>query len=323
MIYTLKRKLNLTVTKVGDSTPLLVTGALRVDFQVEKMIGNALNTGKFTIFNLAPDTVRAMSDLSAKYRVVLEVGNITDTVLTTLFDGELINIHNTPMYQDNLTTLWCWERGVKASQKQTPKHETIIKRKVKDIATDIVSQIKDDEGNPVYTIDFSQVTKGRHEEEVPVYTTTDSPINILRNLLGQRGMTFAVRNGVIMVVDTLLSEEDNATLATVSEDRLFKVHPFLLKKPVSFNIASAEVYYNLFPSVQPLDVMYIDYEQDDGIVQSQTALGDKALQIVTGLKDLLPRDYYFIHKIVHRGSLYTDEWETFVRGIIYNNTRTG
>ncbi len=320
----IKRKLSLTISKKGDTSgkPLLVSGDLRVDFKVDKMIGDALNTARIQIYNLSPSTIQALSlNEEVKYEVELQVGSLTDPAMVTLFSGDLINYHNTPVFADNLTILWCWERGAKERNAKSGSLEPLKGLKVAQIAQALISNANQASGAdksedvPKLTIDFSRELKGRNQDVVPVFYPAPTLGQSLQALLGPRSMIFTSRGSKIIVTNTLQSEKDNAAMAALDIKDKFEIKPLLLKAPVQFSLTSSSVAYDLSPNLTPLDVMYINYSAG---IQSQTTESNTSLQLVDGYISLLPKDNYLITKVTHVGSLYTDDWVTNINGLIYS-----
>lgn len=317
----LKRKIRLTLSEEGED--ILISNDLRVDFVVEQSIGNALNTAKIIVYNLAPDTITNITGReSGKVKVKLEVGDSNSNLLDTLFQGDLINIHSTPNFEDHLTSLWCWERGTKDLQKPVEKIETFLNSTVKDISERILANIKDEEGVSLYTINFDAVTGGKQDTVIRAYVSNRLPQVSIADLLAQNGMISTIKGATLVVTDSINNKEAVSKAADNTNIPKFAVNPLLLKKPVQYSKATADISYVLTPNVYPLDVVYIDYKS----AEAQSSLGgygDKLLQIVDGIKDLLPKDFYFISKVIHTGSLYSDSWDTQMKGIIYSDNIKG
>ena len=313
----LKHRIKLTLKL--ESEVLLISNDLRVDFVVEKSIGNALNTAKIVVYNLAPNTISSISTKEAgSIKVLLEVGDITNPLLDTLFEGDLINTHSTPNFEDHLTTIWCWERGTKELQESTSKPETILNSSVKSIVDRLLSKLVSTEGKPLYSSNFEAVTGGKQDTIIRAFVALTLPHIAISDLLAQNGMISTMKDGTLFVTDSINNKEAVNKAASNSKIVKFPVNPILLKKPIQYSKATAEITYTLTPTVYPLDVVYIDYKSAEA-QSSLAGYGDKLLQIVDGIKDLLPKDFYFISKITHTGSLYTEAWDTQIKGIIYSD----
>lgn len=314
----LKKRVKISVYKDGE--PILITDELRIDFRVENLIGDALNVGTFEIYNLNKPTVDALSEGTLS-RVVLEVGAATDKVLNTLFDGNLINMHHTPMFETAITTLWCWEKGINEGRQYSEGIPPYEGRTIRDIVTDIADKILDENGNNLYTLDFSAAT--RADLVVPVFYVVDSFFTCIERVLRDGSMLMTKRDGVIYVSDRLTSEDYiNTVVAKLKEagKEPLGLLPILLKKPVEFGLAEVNVTYNLTPNIKPLDVISV---LDGGLQSSVKGFDEKALQIVENVTRILPREFYFLLKVVHSGSVYTNDWSTEMHGIIYKNSLGG
>lgn len=314
----LKQQVKLTVSLGG--VEVFTSGDLRVDFLVEKLIGDALNTGKFVVYNLSDETVSGLSASGAGIaNVKLEVASILEEGMTTLFEGDLVNIHSTPMYEDKLTTFWCWERGTREATTATRITKTFHRISIKSAIQQILSNVLV-EGKPAFTADFSGVTGGKESRILNSYIVKDAPLQAIHKILHENGMVSSIREGALYVSDRPSKVGDEARLATANPNGVHKIHPLLLKKPIEFSMVQTQITYALTPSIRTLDIINIDYE---GIPSSASGFSDRILQIVDGVKDLLPRNHYFITKVTHEGSLYTDTWETTIQGIVYLNTVEG
>ena len=317
-MISLKRAVQLTVTKDGET--VFTSGELRVDFVVDNMVGNALNTSRITVYNLSPACVKTLSTRDAPISVKLEVGYKSDARLTTLFEGDLINIHHTPMFENTLTTLWCWQRGGKESQVSPKPAKTFTSMSVKDIATNIVQSLVDAEGQQVASISFDKVVGTIADTVVPSFIYKKSAQDSLKDLLDRYSLQYNLAGGVFIISNKLtkVGQEEEMVQVIQIDSGVVLIHPTLLKKPISFSVATATVTYELTPNVEPLSFMQV--QSGDAELQSTLSYSEGLLKLAEGVTNLTPRDYYQILKVVHRGSCYTDEWETEIKGIIYSNS---
>jgi len=321
----LKRKVKLTVTREGNV--IFSTGLLRVDFTVDKMIGNALNTAKIEVYNLADTTVSAMvGNKPAFVKVKLEVANAVDTEYTTLFDGDLINMHHTPMFEDSITSLWCWEKGMRKATEAPEEAKVYRNLKVKDLVETIAKTVKDSKGNLVYpTVNFDAV--GSIEGDNPLdyklnsYNFNKAPLEAISEILGSVHLLYTIRNGIITVSRKMTKEGQEAALAEQAQEGVNKheIHPWLLVKPVAFSIANVEIPYRLSPEINPLDFITV-LDKD---LQTSLNISETSLKLAEGIGRLAPNTYYQILSVQHVGSCYTDDWYTNIKGYIYKDSIKG
>lgn len=314
MIKTLKRKVRLTI--LDGSRKILLAEDLRIDFEVKLMIGDALNVATIDIYNLAKGTISELSS-AKQFSVTLEVGSAGSDMLSVLFTGDLINIHYTPDLADNRTTLWCWQRGMSQSHKFQSNPTVYTKRTVKDIVEDINRKITD-EGKQVFTINYDLASKTNYGKEINAFYTTDTHIKSIKKILGENNMIMAIRGASIFVSDAVSKEDSVDVIAKNKSAVSYTVSPLRLKKPVEFSLVEATVVYELSSDIKPLDILKIDDEQ---IRANLSGYDPLHLQLVEGVNKILPKTHYLIMEVTHSGSLYTDSWDTSMRGIVHTSSR--
>lgn len=317
----IKRKISLLVFQNGKE--IFSSGELRVDFTVNKSIGDAVNTSKIDIYNLAPATallfttkgVATLSKMSSKdvlaqqLYVRLSVSHFGLDTEVLLFEGYVQNSHTSSMFEDKITTLWCWQKGGNIFQTAPEIPETYTQMPLKDLITAVVKG----SGGGDIPIDFSGATPSKLEAVVNYYVR-NTPVNRgFAKYLAAYQLQFFFDGNTFVVFDKL--RNDGRDLINTPKN-VTRININLLKKPVVFDLASAVVTYNLSPEIVPANFLQV---ADDIKLQSQLGGVEDSLNLVASKDTLLPKGFYQIMSVAHSGSCYTDLWQSEITGVI----RTG
>jgi hypothetical protein len=316
----IKRTVRLTVIERDSGVVLLDNDTLRIDFKVETMIGGALDTARVKVYNLADDTITQISTDTPK-DVVLSVGKKFDTALSNIFVGELVNTHHALSFQDSITTLWCWKKGQKQGKEPIGEFPNMDGKTVREVVNTILLQksIQGPDGKPLFRADWTSVPESYLNYQVKSTAFNKTSFLAIKQVLSEAGLVFAINQDILKVAPEPLKAGDNAAMTSWGEPT--QIIPTLLKKPIELSIASIDVSYELSPFIVPLDVITLDYKEQ----RLQTNLGgysDKFLSIVNNATKIVPNNAYFLTKVTHEGSVYTDSWDTKLHGIIYSGART-
>lgn len=293
---------------------LLKTEDLRVDYEVKYGIGDALNTAKLDVYNLAPQTIQAIYT-SQQCVVHLEVGNFGEK-LSTLFYGNIMNVYQTPNLPERITTLWCWEAGIYEAKKIKPVSHTYVGMSVKNLVSTINGLItKEASSTTLYTINFDKASPSKLNKVVNNWIIRESPLDNLHKLLRQNNLVMSLVHSVIHITDAVVKNSSVEELIKLG-NKPFKILPVHLLKPIEFSIATVDLEYILTPELRPMSIIQIPETSE--IASSLSGFDDTALKLVEGFTNILPRSHYFLLDVTHRGSAYTNDWTTVLSGV-YND----
>lgn len=307
----LKRVVKLTLTSEGTDISL---EDLRVDFTVHTELGYNLDKAMIDVYNLNYATIKALSS-SKEIKVRLEIGNKGQKSLDTLFEGVLMNIQPVKMYQDHVTTLFCWSKNVINMGK--PWNESRKGSSLKDLIDSIADQGGYKRAN------YQAFTEGEVKSiQVNKIAQTGTLLEVLTYLALTYGFKFCSNRGVLYIAKQQVTDKTlNEDISKMKDIVKYKVYENLIRKPASFSLSEVKLSYRLSPKIIPSNLIEIPDRNDSTIQRILEGTGD-LIYFQQGLAKLAIYNLYQVMSVKHAGSNYTDKWDSEIYGLVYSNNKT-
>ena len=313
----LKRTVHLTVSDKETGAVLLADGLLRIDFTVETTLGGGVDVAKFEVYNLADKTIRMLSSPTSK-AVTLKVSSPYSKTLSVLFEGELINIHHAISFQDSITSIWCWKKGQAEGKKPIQSLSIEGNPTVKNVVDALVAGIVDKQGNTIYKAIWTAVPEPTQETPVRSMSFNKTYFEAINQVLKEVGLSYTIADGYINICPIPSKEGDINTIQPSAITH--SIIPIFLKKPIELGVAEVTIHYSLSGHILPTHIVHL--VPNPKLQTSLAGYDQDALSLVSNFTAILPSDYYFVSNVIHRGSAYTNDWDTVIQGFYYAGGRS-
>lgn len=311
----LKRIVHLKVTS-KEGQVLLDDSTLRIDFTVREKVGRAIDTASIRVYNLRPELVAHLTS-GKKQDVELSISHALSKRTTTIFTGKAVNIHATSMFEDHITTFYCWAEGmVEAAEHRmsmTWKQSTISS-----MLSQVIQDINEKAGETIYSsFSITSEAVAKKLETVVNSLTVEAVTHLeaIQKILDEEYLTFSKSGGVLKIYEV----PNHVGMEQKLLDSGVPFHSIVdtkLKKPVDFDVATVNISYSLSEYMHPSDLIKLEPSK------LQTSLGgydEVALSIVADITKLVPNTVYFLLEVTHSGSAFTDEWDSLLHGVVYSD----
>lgn len=303
----LKRKVVLSLSSGSNS---IVLTDLRIDFDVQSHLANAIDKCTVTVYNLAPETIKYLATNNIKMK--LQAGYVGG-ILKTVFEGEVINFNPVKMYQDHMTYLYCY---TDQSTSMGNPVEFTGKKNIK--LKTLINLLAEQAGFPMNSgRRYNDELFPREVLETTVVSTFTGSRTVREelNLLGKQYNFFvSTSGGVLRIIREQRTGKDLSRY--IDSTKNIVVNELKMKGAADFGLAEVSLRYDLSPEI------FTGYGLEVPKEISATIKGfNEALFLIDGIGQLAPERLYQIFTVNHKGSNYTDEWDSEITAYIHKNLR--
>jgi len=305
-----KRKIRLKVYEDANlSKKIWSSDALRMDFSYTSTMGEAVDTCKIDIYNLALENAVKLSTTSTLH-VLLEAGYEDEGDLETVFTGVVQNAWGKRQLPDHITSLYCLAVGTQnlgrvITMPVSGREETFRAYMNRLAITAGFSR----------GCNFIGVYDEILESIVPSRTVTSSAYSLLKGICDEKYVYFKVENARSIRVTPKLVSGSVEELSKSSKNK----HVLELSRTKGLpEIGNQKIVlpYTLTPAIRAGDVIDTsEFVDEQSRSNSYSRLQDNT--------DLFLTDNYFSYALLtsflllevkHAGSNYEDKWITTIKG---------